>query len=218
MFAQYTEFGAYGSVLRSKDACGGDLFRNEEHVGWKVGELLVKDRTLGAFSLHDNTSEAFIPLEGTAVLVVARKDDLSDQKSFLLDRPVIIEPSVWHGPVSYTHLDASAAMYALISVFVMNVVIDQVLEGPGLARSHIIITTRGDEMAERILKELDRGVTALDAKGMYSGEGRTMLLCVVSRLEAVRLRTLVYSVDPRAFVIVQNVHEALGEGFKELHT
>ena len=51
---------------------------------------------------------------------------------------------------------------------------------------------------------------------MYSGEGRTMLLCVVSRLEAVRLRSIVYSVDPRAFVIVQNVHEALGEGFKEL--
>ena len=112
--------------------------------------------------------------------------------------------------------DASAAMYALISVFVMNVVMDQVLEGPGLARSHIIITNHGDEMAERILKELDRGVTAIEARGMYSGEGRTMLLCVVSRLEAVRLRSIVYSVDPRAFVIVQNVHEALGEGFKEL--
>ena len=66
------------------------------------------------------------------------------------------------------------------------------------------------------MKELDRGVTALDAKGMYSGEDRTMLLCVVSRLEAVRLRAVVFSVDPRAFVIVQNVHEALGEGFKEL--
>ena len=112
--------------------------------------------------------------------------------------------------------DASAAMYALISVFVMNVVIDQVLEGPGLARSHIIITNHGEKMAERILKELDRGVTAIEAKGMYSGEGRTMLLCVVSRLEAVRLRSIVYSVDPRAFVIVQNVHEALDEGFKEL--
>ena len=112
--------------------------------------------------------------------------------------------------------DASAAMYALISVFVMNVVMDQVLEGPGLARSHIIITNHGDEMAERILKELDRGVTAIEARGMYSGEGRTMLLCVVSRLEAVRLRSIVYSADPRAFVIVQNVHEAPGEGFKEL--
>ena len=112
--------------------------------------------------------------------------------------------------------DASAAMYALISVFVMNVVIDQVLEGPGLARSHFIITTHGDEIAARIMQELDRGVTALDAKGMYSGEGRTMLLCVVSRMEAVRLRTIVFSVDPRAFVIAHNVHEALGEGFKEL--
>ena len=112
--------------------------------------------------------------------------------------------------------DASAAMYALIIVFFMNVVIYQVLEGPGLARSHIIITNHGEKMAERILKELDRGVTAIEARGMYSGEGRTMLLCVVSRLEAVRLRSIVYSVDPRAFVIVQNVHEALGEGFKEL--
>ena len=110
--------------------------------------------------------------------------------------------------------DASAAMYALISVFVMNVVIDQVLEGPGLARSHIIITNHGEKMAERILKELDRGVTAIEAKGMYSGEGRTMLLCVVSRLEAVRLRSIVYSVDPRAFVIVQTADEARGEGGK----
>ena len=127
---------------------------------------------------------------------------------FALDATVVI--------ASGFVFDASAAMYALISVFVMNVVIDQVLEGPGLARSHIIITNHGEKMAERILKELDRGVTAIEAKGMYSGEGRTMLLCVVSRLEAVRLRSIVYSVDPRAFVIVQNVHEALGEGFKEL--
>ena len=112
--------------------------------------------------------------------------------------------------------DAAAAMYALISVFVMNVVMDQVLEGPGLARSHFIITTHGEEIAARVMKELDRGVTAINATGMYSGEGRTVLLCVVSRLEAVRLRTIVFSVDDRAFVIANNVHEVLGEGFKRL--
>ena len=112
--------------------------------------------------------------------------------------------------------DASAAMYALISVFVMNVVMDQVLEGPGLARSHFIITTHGEEIAARVMKELDRGVTAINATGMYSGEGRTVLLCVVSRLEAVRLRTIVFSVDDRAFVIANNVHEVLGEGFKRM--
>ena len=108
------------------------------------------------------------------------------------------------------------ATVVVVSGFVLNVVMDQVLEGPGLARSHFIITTHGDEIAARIMQELDRGVTALDAKGMYSGEGRTMLLCVVSRMEAVRLRTIVFSVDPRAFVIAHNVHEALGEGFKAL--
>ena len=127
---------------------------------------------------------------------------------FTVDATVVV--------VSGFVFDASAAMYALISAFVMNVVMDQVLEGPGLARSHFIITTHGDEIAARIMQELDRGVTALDAKGMYSGEGRTMLLCVVSRMEAVRLRTIVFSVGPRAFVIAHNVHEALGEGFKEL--
>ena len=127
---------------------------------------------------------------------------------FTVDATVVV--------VSGFVFDASAAMYALISAFVMNVVMDQVLEGPGLARSHFIITTHGDEIAARIMQELDRGVTALDAKGMYSGEGRTMLLCVVSRMEAVRLRTIVFSVDPRAFVIAHNVHEALGEGFKAL--
>lgn len=127
---------------------------------------------------------------------------------FTVDATVVV--------VSGFVFDASAAMYALISAFVMNVVMDQVLEGPGLARSHFIITTHGDEIAARIMRELDRGVTALDAKGMYSGEGRTMLLCVVSRMEAVRLRAIVFSVDPRAFVIAHNVHEALGEGFKEL--
>ncbi len=110
--------------------------------------------------------------------------------------------------------DSSAAMYALISAFVMNVVLDFVLEGPGLARSHFIISTKGEEIARRIMDELERGVTSIDAKGMYSGEGSTVLLCVVSRLETVRLRSIVFSIDPRAFVIANNVHEVLGEGFK----
>jgi len=110
--------------------------------------------------------------------------------------------------------DPSAAMYALICAFVLNVVLDFVLEGPGLARSHLIISTRGDEIAERIIKELGRGVTSLDAKGMYSGQDRTVLLCVVNRLETIRLRNIVFSVDPKAFMIANNAHEVLGEGFK----
>ena len=50
---------------------------------------------------------------------------------------------------------------------------------------------------------------------MYSGSDKTVLLCVVNRMESIRLRQLVFSVDKSAFVIATNVHEALGEGFKE---
>ena len=65
------------------------------------------------------------------------------------------------------------------------------------------------------MREMERGVTGIPARGMYSGSDKTVLLCVVNRMESIRLRQLVFSVDKSAFVIATNVHEALGEGFKE---
>ena len=112
--------------------------------------------------------------------------------------------------------DPSAAMYALICAFVMNVVLDYVLEGLNMARLHYVISTKGDEIAEQIIQELDRGVTGIDATGMYSGHDRKVLLCVVNRLETVRLRNIVFSIDPKAFMIAGNVNEVFGEGFKML--
>ena len=110
--------------------------------------------------------------------------------------------------------DASAAMYALISTFLMNVVPDQVLEGPSSARSYYIISTKAEEIAQRVMAEMDRGATSWGGKGMYSGENRTVLLCVINRFETMRLRNIVFSIDPKAFVIATNVYEVLGEGFK----
>ena len=110
--------------------------------------------------------------------------------------------------------DATAAMYALISTFLMNVVLDQVLEGPSSARSYYIISTKAEEIAQRVMAEMDRGATSWGGKGMYSGENRTVLLCVINRFETMRLRNIVFSIDPKAFVIATNVYEVLGEGFK----
>lgn len=110
--------------------------------------------------------------------------------------------------------DPSAAMYALIAAFLMNVVLDYVLEGPNSAHSYIVITTEHEAIAQEVMRKLNRGVTAFDAKGMYSGEPRTVLLCVVNRFESMRLRSIVFRHDPRAFVIASNVREVLGEGFK----
>ena len=111
--------------------------------------------------------------------------------------------------------EAQAAMYGLISAFIMNVLVDAVLEGPNSATSYFIISNRSDEIAGQILKEMDRGVTALEAMGMYSHTRKRVLLCVVNRFESMRLRRIVFAVDPRAFVIANKAHEMLGEGFQE---
>lgn len=114
--------------------------------------------------------------------------------------------------------DQQSAMYALICAFLMNVMVDMVLEGPNSANSYFIISDHSDAIASRVMDELERGVTAFDAKGMYSGQDKQVLLCVVNRFEAMRLRRIVFSIDPSAFVIANKAHEVLGEGFKEQQT
>jgi len=111
--------------------------------------------------------------------------------------------------------DQQAAMYALICTFLMNLMVDVVLEGPDGAHSYFVISDHSEAIAKRIMDEMERGVTALAARGMYSGKEKSVLLCVVNRFEAMQLRRIVFSVDPSAFVIANRAHEVLGEGFKE---
>ena len=72
-----------------------------------------------------------------------------------------------------------------------------------------------EELAALVMDELDRGVTGIPATGMYSGEARNMLFCVVAKKQIVRLKDLAKGCDPNAFVIVTDVREVLGEGFIE---
>ena len=126
---------------------------------------------------------------------------------FLIDGLVII--------ASAFVFDMMCAMYALICTLISNVVVDFVLEGPNSSHSFFIISDKSDEIARRIMNELDRGVTGLEGMGRYSGREKRVLLCVVTRLEAVHLRRIVFSVDPRAFLIASKAHDTYGEGFKE---
>jgi uncharacterized membrane-anchored protein YitT (DUF2179 family) len=127
---------------------------------------------------------------------------------FLFDGLVII--------ASAFVFEAQAAMYGLISAFLCNVLIDLVLEGPNSAHAYFIISDRSDAIAEKILREMNRGVTGLEAVGMYSHQRKQVLLCVVNRFEAMRLRRIVFEADPRAFVVANKAKEVLGEGFKSM--
>ena len=112
--------------------------------------------------------------------------------------------------------EAQAAMYGLISAFLCNVLIDLVLEGPNSAHAYFIISDQSTAIADKILREMDRGVTGLEAVGMYSRQRKQVLLCVVNRFESMRLRRIVFEVDPHAFVVANKAKEVLGEGFKSM--
>jgi len=107
------------------------------------------------------------------------------------------------------------ALYGAVAVVIMGRVIDLVQEGLSVEKVAYIISEHSDRIADAILHELGRGATGLSSRGMYSGEAREMIFTVVSRRELDALKALVHAVDPGAFMIISDIHEALGEGFKE---
>ncbi|KUK81238.1 MAG: hypothetical protein XD97_0699 [Pelotomaculum thermopropionicum] len=129
------------------------------------------------------------------------------QLLFLVDATVVLAAGV-------TFKSAELAMYAMITIFVASWLIDAVQEGFSYTKAFLIVSDLAADIAAAIIKELDRGATAWTARGMYTGVERDLLLSVVHRSEVTRLKDIVYGIDPRAFIILADVHEVLGEGFK----
>lgn len=106
------------------------------------------------------------------------------------------------------------ALYAVVAIVVSGASIDLVLEGLSVNKAAIIISDHAEEIGEAINLELQRGATALSATGVYTGEKRGMLWVVLARNEIDDLKQVVHALDPAAFVVVSDVHEAFGEGFR----
>ncbi len=107
------------------------------------------------------------------------------------------------------------ALYAILAVFVTTRISDTIIEGWKSAKFVYIISEKYKEVSDVVMNQLQRGITALEGKGMYSGNTKSVLFCVVSRKEIVHLKEIIYQVDESAFVIVTDVREVLGEGFVE---
>ena len=107
------------------------------------------------------------------------------------------------------------ALYAMISIYAVCKISDGILDGLKFSKQATIISNQSQAIAEDIMRTLERGVTLINARGMYSGETKEMLICVVSRKEIVQVRDIVRQHDRQAFVIVNDVREVFGEGFIE---
>ena len=107
------------------------------------------------------------------------------------------------------------ALYAIIAVYLVTNVSDGIIAGLKFSKAVYIITDKPDEVSRMVMEDIDRGITGIRAKGMYSGNDKLMLFCVVGKKELVHLKEMIDEIDPKAFVIVGDAREVHGEGFIE---
>lgn len=107
------------------------------------------------------------------------------------------------------------ALYSIITYFIASKVIDTVLEGLDKAKSVRIVSDYSKEIGEAIMKELDVSVTYMKAMGGYSRQEKILTFCVVNKFDIPKLKELVHSIDPRAFIVTEDVHEVEGVRIKK---
>ncbi len=105
-------------------------------------------------------------------------------------------------------------LYSAIAIYLMGKMIDIVFEGVYFTKTMFIVSNKYREIAQEIGQKLDRGSTAIYAKGTYTREKKMVLWCVASRGEVVRIKQIAQEIDPRAFIVISNAREAWGKGFK----
>lgn len=149
---------------------------------------------------------------GTGIIgrLLPRVTGLSvSQSIFIADALVIVAAAFVFG--------LEPAMYGVMVTAVSAWSLDIVLSGGRRARQALIISDEWQAVRDILLADLRRGVTILTGQGGYTGRQRTMLMCIINRTEAARLRHLVRTVDPAAFVVVSPTTEVWGEGFGSIH-
>ena len=107
----------------------------------------------------------------------------------------------------------SKGLYAIIAVVISTLIINFILEGTHFARGVFILSESYEEISRAIFKELERGNTGINVRGMYTKEEKKMLFVVVNPKEIVELQQIVKNIDQKAFMVIYDVRQTLGEGF-----
>ncbi|WFD10640.1 YitT family protein [Tepidibacter hydrothermalis] len=118
----------------------------------------------------------------------------------------------------FVNKNVETSLYSIIALYILVKMADFIIEGMGYSKAFFVISSKPDEISDEIMQNLGRGVTSLNGKGMYTKEEKNILWVVVDRTQEVKLKDIVKDVDENAFIMVANVHEVLGEGFKPMRS
>ncbi len=147
-----------------------------------------------------------------AILIRRRMSHFSlGQILWIMDAIVIASSAYFYRDQAESSLIIT--LYSAIAIYLTSKGIDFVVEGFNFQRTAFIISTKKDAIASRIMQELDRGITSLKGTGMYTGNEQDVLLCVISKEQIGLLKQIVVDEDEKAFVLVMDTREVVGEGF-----
>lgn len=127
---------------------------------------------------------------------------------FILDAIIILAGMFVFG--------VNTSAYAVLAVFLSSKIMDAILTGLKVGKQIWIISESYEQIGKDILYQMDRGVTSLDGKGLYSSKDKNVLICIVGQREIQRILRIVTKNDASAFVFIQDVKEVMGEGFEEI--
>ena len=143
----------------------------------------------------------------TLALILQRRYGFPMSTTFLCTDVLILLAAAWiYG--------WEGALYAAVTLFVVGLATDYVMEGPSVIRTAMIITDKPDEVSAQVFDKLQRGATSWSIKGQYTGVERRMLYVTVSRSQVRDLKDVVQAVDPKAFMVIGIGHAAYGAGFR----
>ena len=165
-------------------------------LGVGVGLIMRGGATTGGSDMLARIVHKAIPFMGVGMIL------------FLIDCIVIVMAGVFIG--------ATEALYALISIYVSGKVVDMVVSGFSGNKACFVMTPAWERVSQRIMTEMERGVTQLTARGAYSGREQPVVMCVTSPQEVAQIKSIVREEDEKAFMFITDAHEALGEGFSSL--
>lgn len=111
---------------------------------------------------------------------------------------------------------ATTGMYALLGVIMNGAVVDYVIDGLNVTKRIEIVSRKSEEIRKFIIDDLERSATLYRAVGAYNLEEEDVIVTVMDKKEFIRLKNYIKDIDPRAFIITHNVHEVLGEGFRDI--
>jgi uncharacterized membrane-anchored protein YitT (DUF2179 family) len=163
-------------------------------VGLGLGIIFRNDATTGGTDLAAKIFHKLIPFMSIGQILL------------ITDALVVVLAATVFGQYEL-------ALYASVSIFITARIIDVVVVGINYSKAAYIISLQSGRISSRILEELNRGVTELKGRGMFTGMDRPVLMCVLRSRDIPLMKKIVQDEDPQAFIFISDVREVFGEGF-----